>query len=76
MLIDTEYKLVSPLLKWAGGKTQLLPKLFCHFPKQINMFELIAMAYGGSSLTFTYHQSYFTGKLNKKKHILHKKKHR
>ena len=29
-------KLVTPFLKWVGGKRQLMPTIVTHFPKNIN----------------------------------------
>lgn len=40
---------VKPLLKWVGGKTQILDKLFEHFPATINNYHEIFLG-GGSVL--------------------------
>lgn len=33
---EVPIKSIKPILKWAGGKTQILDKIFTHFPKNIN----------------------------------------
>ena len=30
---------IKPILKWVGGKTQILDKLFANFPKEINNYH-------------------------------------
>ena len=40
---------VKPILKWVGGKTQILDKLFAKFPKEINNYHEIFLG-GGSVL--------------------------
>jgi DNA adenine methylase len=42
--------MVKPLLKWVGGKTQILDKLFEHFPTTINNYHEIFL--GGGSVLF------------------------
>ena len=38
MINHNEFKLISPILKWAGGKTQILDNIFNHFPNSINTY--------------------------------------
>ena len=42
-------KIQKPILKWIGGKTQLLDKLICDFPCNINNYHEIFLG-GGSVL--------------------------
>ena len=35
---EVPIKSIKPILKWAGGKTQILDKIFTHFPKNINNY--------------------------------------
>ena len=44
------YKRIKPCLRWAGGKTQLLPKLLPRVPKSFNKFFSLFM--GGGALFF------------------------
>ena len=41
----------KPILKWVGGKTQILDKLFANFPKEINNYHEIFL--GGGSVLLT-----------------------
>lgn len=41
----------KPILKWVGGKTQILDKLIVEFPKEINNYHEIFV--GGGSVLFT-----------------------
>ena len=43
--------LVKPILKWVGGKTQILDKLFAEFPIEINNYREIFL--GGGSVLLT-----------------------
>jgi len=45
-----EYKGTKPFLKWAGGKSQLLPKLIKYIPKNYNKY--IEPFIGGGALFF------------------------
>lgn len=47
--IQPPNKIVKPLLKWVGGKTQLLDELLSKFPTKINNYHEIFMG-GGSVL--------------------------
>lgn len=40
----------KPILKWVGGKTQILDKLFINFPKEINNYHELFI--GGGSVLF------------------------
>ena len=40
---------IKPLLKWVGGKTQLLDKLLTHFPRTIDNYHEVFVG-GGSVL--------------------------
>jgi DNA adenine methylase len=40
----------KPILKWVGGKTQILEKVVCNFPKSINNYHEIFL--GGGSVLF------------------------
>jgi DNA adenine methylase len=42
-----------PILKWAGGKSQLLPQLLPHFPRQFNRY--IEPFLGAGSIYFSLH---------------------
>jgi DNA adenine methylase len=42
---------VKPILKWVGGKTQILDKLFANFPTKINNYHEIFL--GGGSVLLT-----------------------
>ena len=41
----------KPLLKWAGGKTQILDKIISEFPKNMNNYHEIFL--GGGSVLLT-----------------------
>jgi len=43
--------IVKPILKWVGGKTQILDKLIVEFPTEINNYREIFL--GGGSVLFT-----------------------
>mgnify|MGYP000400833173 CR=1 FL=1 len=46
-----ESNTIKPLLKWVGGKTQILDKLITNFPIEINNYQEIFL--GGGSVLFT-----------------------
>ncbi len=48
LLIGSSYK---PILKWAGGKTQLLDKIYPHIPNHYNKY--IEPFFGGGALFFS-----------------------
>ena len=47
--INKKIKLPKPILKWIGGKTQILDKLIIEFPSKINNYHEIFLG-GGSVL--------------------------
>ena len=47
--VNKDIKFPKPLLKWVGGKTQILDKLLIEFPQQINNYHEIFLG-GGSVL--------------------------
>jgi len=47
--IKEEDKFLKPILKWVGGKTQILDKLIIDFPNEINNYHEIFLG-GGSVL--------------------------
>ena len=42
-------KEIKPIVKWVGGKTQILDKLICEFPTEMNNYREIFLG-GGSVL--------------------------
>ena len=50
LLSGKSEKIARPLLKWAGGKTQLLPELLASMPKTFNRY--IEPFFGGGALFF------------------------
>ena len=47
----TKIHIPKPILKWVGGKTQILDKLICDFPAEINNYHEIFL--GGGSVLLT-----------------------
>jgi DNA adenine methylase len=47
--ISTDVNISKPILKWVGGKTQILDKLIVNYPKHINNYHEIFLG-GGSVL--------------------------
>jgi len=51
LTIDTNIHIPKPLLKWVGGKTQILDKLILEFPLEMNHYHEIFL--GGGSVLLT-----------------------
>src|SRR5690554_997198 len=50
---------VKPFLKWAGGKTQLLPQINKMFPTQLAQFDTFAEPFvGGGAVVFYILENY------------------
>ena len=47
--VDENVNILKPILKWVGGKTQILDKLIVEFPKEINHYHEVFLG-GGSML--------------------------
>jgi DNA adenine methylase len=45
-------KLVTPFLKWVGGKRQLIPSIVAHLPKNIKAYNYIEPFIGGGAILF------------------------
>jgi DNA adenine methylase len=52
LAIKSKNKLVSPFLKWVGGKRQLIPAIMEHLPKNINNLNYYEPFIGGGALFF------------------------
>lgn len=52
MAKKSKNKLVSPFLKWVGGKRQLIPAIMEHLPKNINNLDYYEPFIGGGALFF------------------------
>jgi len=52
MARDSKNKLVAPILKWVGGKRQLLPKIIDQLPKNIREFKFFEPFIGGGAVLF------------------------
>jgi hypothetical protein len=50
-IIFNEFKIIKPILKWVGGKTQILDKLIVEFPNAMNNYHEIFL--GGGSVLLT-----------------------
>jgi DNA adenine methylase len=48
---NTKIHITKPILKWVGGKTQILDKIIVEFPKEINNYREIFL--GGGSVLLT-----------------------
>jgi len=51
IIISKKVNIPKPLLKWVGGKTQIMDKLIHEFPTEINNYREIFL--GGGSVLFT-----------------------
>jgi len=60
-------KMPKPLLKWVGGKTQILDKLLVHFPKEMHDYREIFL--GGGSVLFAFLNQVKQGHLQVRGHI-------
>ena len=60
-------KIPKPILKWVGGKTQLLDKLLPEFPTEINNYHEIFL--GGGSVLFTLLSYVKKGRITIRNHI-------
>lgn len=49
MLSEQEKKYIKPLIKWVGGKTQMIDTLYNYFPKSVHNFHDVFLG-GGSVL--------------------------
>ncbi len=45
-------KLVTPFMKWVGGKRQLIPSIVAHLPRNINEYKYIEPFIGGGAVFF------------------------
>ena len=45
-------KLISPVVKWVGGKRQLMKSIVENLPKNIKKMELIEPFFGGGAVLF------------------------
>ena len=45
-------KLVTPFLKWVGGKRQLIPSIVVHLPKNIKEYNYVEPFIGGGAILF------------------------
>lgn len=57
---------VKPILKWVGGKTQILDKLFENFPKEMNNYHEIFLGGGSVLLALLSHIQNGNIKVNQK----------
>lgn len=59
--VNNEIKLAKPVLKWAGGKTQLLPQLNELLPPKLKVNAIktyIEPFVGGAAMFFNLYKSY------------------
>jgi DNA adenine methylase len=52
MAINNKNKLITPFLKWVGGKRQLLPKIIEQLPKNIRELKYFEPFIGGGAVLF------------------------
>lgn len=52
MIKSNKNKLVTPFLKWVGGKRQLLPKILVHLPKNFRELKYFEPFIGGGAVLF------------------------
>jgi DNA adenine methylase len=50
--MEKNNKLISPFLKWAGGKRQILPAIAAHLPKNIKACQYAEVFAGGGAVLF------------------------
>lgn len=56
--------MIKPILKWVGGKTQIIDKLINDFPKEINNYHEIFLGGGSVLLTLLYYNKNNLIKIN------------
>jgi len=53
LLLETRDKSVAPILKWVGGKRQLLTEIVNHLPKNIKKYRYFEPFVGGGAVLFS-----------------------